>query len=173
MSKIFIFALVVVVLIFSGCSRKSRYYYSSKPMSKPRTYSSSKDNYDSSLDQRDYKYAKMNPYVVYGIKYYPKKVYSGDVFHGTASWYGPDFHAKLTANGETYNMYDMTAAHKTLPMNTIVKVTNRNNGLTAVVRVNDRGPFVSGRIIDLSRSAFSSIGNTSAGVIDVKIEVVD
>jgi len=141
-------------------------------MSKPRTYSSSKDNYDDSLNQRDYKYAKMNPYVVYGIRYYPKKVYSGDIFHGTASWYGPDFHAKLTANGETYNMYDMTAAHKTLPMNTIVKVTNRNNGLSAVVRVNDRGPFVGTRIIDLSNAAARKIDMVGTGTAPVKLEIL-
>lgn len=172
MSKIFIFTLALMVLFFSGCSRKSRYYYSSKPMSKPRTYSSSQSAYNSSISQQEYKYAKMNPYVVYGIRYYPQLVNVGDLFHGTASWYGPDFHAKLTANGETYNMYDMTAAHKTLPMNTVVKVTNQNNGLTAIVRINDRGPFVGTRIIDLSNAAARKVDMVGTGTAPVKLEIL-
>ena len=99
----------------------------------------------------------MRPYVIRGIKYYPTVVSVGDSFKGNASWYGPDFHGKLTSNGEIYNMYDMTAAHKTLPMNTIVKVTNKKNDLSVVVRINDRGPFIATRIIDLSNSAAKKI----------------
>lgn len=172
MNKFFLLLLVGLFLLTTGCSKKSRYYYSSKPMSKPTTYSSSQDDYNSYISKDEYRYAKMNPYVVYGIKYYPRNVNKGDTFHGIASWYGPKFHAKLTANGETYNMYDMTAAHKTLPMNTVVKVTNRNNGLTAVVRINDRGPFVGERIIDLSNAAARKINMVGAGTAPVKIEVL-
>ena len=172
MNKIFLILLAALLVFTTGCSRKSRYYYSQKQMSKPRTYSSSKDDYHSGISQKDYRYAKMNPYSVYGIKYYPQMVSPGDMFHGVASWYGPDFHAKLTANGETYNMYDMTAAHKTLPMNTVVKVTNKRNGLTAVVRVNDRGPFVGTRIIDLSNAAARKIDMVGAGTAPVSIEVL-
>ena len=91
---------------------------------------------------------------------------------GEASWYGPDFHGKTTANGERYNMLLMTAAHQTLPFNTLVRVTNLENGRAAVVRINDRGPFLKGRILDLSYTAARALGASSAGVIRVRIEVV-
>ncbi|MEN8211216.1 MAG: septal ring lytic transglycosylase RlpA family protein [Thermodesulfobacteriota bacterium] len=92
---------------------------------------------------------------------------------GKASFYAMKFQSKKTANGELFDQSANTAAHKKLPFGTKVKVTNVKNGKSVIVRINDRGPFVRGRIIDLSRSAFNSIGNTSTGVIDVKIKVVD
>lgn len=91
---------------------------------------------------------------------------------GMASWYGGNFHGRKTANGETYNMNALTAAHKTLPFGTRVRVTNTRNGDTVVVRINDRGPFVGGRVIDLSRAAASQIGLTASGVAPVKITVL-
>jgi rare lipoprotein A len=91
---------------------------------------------------------------------------------GEASWYGPDFHGKITANGERYNMLLMTAAHPTLPFNTLLRVTNLENGRVAVVRINDRGPFMKGRILDLSYTAARTLGASSPGVIRVKLEVV-
>jgi rare lipoprotein A len=91
---------------------------------------------------------------------------------GDASWYGPDFHGKLTASGERYNMLLPTAAHRTLPFNTLVKVTNLENGLSEVVRINDRGPFIKGRILDLSYAAARALGANTAGVIRVRLEVV-
>lgn len=91
---------------------------------------------------------------------------------GQASFYGDKHQNKKTASGERYNHKLKTAAHKEIPFGSVVKVTNLKNGKTVVVKVNDRGPFVRGRIIDLSKSAFSSIGNTSAGLLDVKIEVI-
>jgi rare lipoprotein A len=124
------------------------------------------------MDNKTYKHPTMRSYVIRGIRYYPTVVSVGDEFDGRASWYGPDFHGKHTSNGEIYNMYDMTAAHKTLPMNTIVKVTNLDNGLTTVVRINDRGPFVATRIIDLSKSAASKIDMVGAGTARVNIEVL-
>ncbi|MDQ7045877.1 MAG: septal ring lytic transglycosylase RlpA family protein [Sulfurimonas sp.] len=174
MSRLFIFALIIIGLLFSGCSRKSRYYSGKtyKITSKPRTYSSSTSDYNSYISEKEYKYAKMNSYRVLGKRYYPQKVSVGDRFEGIASWYGPDFHAKLTANGETYNMYDMTAAHKTLPMNTMLKVTNRRNGLSAIVRINDRGPFVGTRIIDLSNAAARKIDMVGTGTASVRLEVL-
>jgi rare lipoprotein A len=114
----------------------------------------------------------MRPYTIRGIRYYPNVVKVGDSFDGIASWYGPDFHGKLTSNGETYNMHDMTAAHKTFPMNAIVKVTNVENGSTAVVRINDRGPFIGTRIIDLSNAAAHKIDMVKKGTANVKIEVL-
>ena len=89
-----------------------------------------------------------------------------------ASWYGPGFNGKKTSNGEIYDMNAMTAAHKTYPMNTMVKVTNRDTGASATVRINDRGPFVSGRIIDLSKSAANKVGVFAKGTAPVKLEVV-
>ena len=89
---------------------------------------------------------------------------------GLASWYGADFHGRRTANGERYNMYAMTAAHKTLPLGTQVIVINRETGRRIRVRVNDRGPFVAGRIIDLSLAAARALGSAEAGVVPVTLE---
>ncbi|MBU0924236.1 septal ring lytic transglycosylase RlpA family protein [bacterium] len=114
----------------------------------------------------------MRPYSVFGITYYPFIANIGDDFEGIASWYGPDFHSKKTSNGEVYNMYDMTAAHKTLPMNTVVKVNNLENGKSIIVRINDRGPFVKGRIIDLSNKAAHEIDMVRRGTAKVKITVL-
>ena len=91
---------------------------------------------------------------------------------GKASFYAMKYQFRKTASGERFNQLAKTAAHKTLPFGTKVKVTNVHNQKRVVVKINDRGPFVKGRIIDLTRSAFSSIGNTDAGIIDVKIEVL-
>jgi rare lipoprotein A len=92
---------------------------------------------------------------------------------GKASYYADKFQSKKTASGERFDQSAYTAAHKKLPFGTRVKVTNIENGKSVIVRINDRGPFVKGRIIDLSRSAFNRIGNTRAGVIKVKIQVVN
>lgn len=92
---------------------------------------------------------------------------------GGASFYADRFQSRKTASGERFDQSALTAAHKKLPFGTRVRVTNIANGKTVVVRINDRGPFVNGRIIDLSRSAFTRIGNTRSGVINVKIEVVN
>ena len=92
---------------------------------------------------------------------------------GLASWYGKKFHGRRTANGERFDMNRPSAAHKTLPFGATVRVTNLENGRRIVVRINDRGPFVAGRIIDLSRAAAKKLGMIEAGVVRVKIEVVD
>ena len=92
---------------------------------------------------------------------------------GKASFYADRYHGRKTASGERFDQQAMTAAHRRLPFGTRVKVTNVRNGKSVVVRINDRGPFVKGRIIDLSRAAFSRIGNTAFGVIDVEIGVVE
>ncbi len=165
--KILIFG--VILILFSGCGRSYKIAYNN---SKPSVYSQNKNAYSNSMDKKMYSHSKMRSYVVHGVRYYPISVNVGDRFSGNASWYGPNFHGKLTSNGERYNMYDMTAAHKTLPMNTIVKVTNRRNGLSTVVRINDRGPFVATRIIDLSKSAASKINMIGTGTAPVTIEVL-
>ena len=91
---------------------------------------------------------------------------------GSASWYGGKFHGRTTANGERYNMYDLTAAHRSLPFGTKVRVTNEANGKSVVVRINDRGPYVGKRVIDLSRGAASAVGMMQSGVARVKLEVL-
>lgn len=107
-----------------------------------------------------------------GIKYYPRYVKKGLIKIGKASWYGEPFHGRLTANGERYNMYSMTAAHRTYAMNTVLKVTNLKNKKSVKVRVNDRGPFYSSRNIDLSYGAAKKLGITKQGIGKVKIEVL-
>ena len=91
---------------------------------------------------------------------------------GTASWYGPDFHGKLTSNKEIFNTHDMTAAHKTLPFGSWVMVTNLENGLSVIVRINDRGPFIEGRIIDLSYAAAKVLDMVGPGTARVRLEVL-
>ena len=92
---------------------------------------------------------------------------------GIASWYGPGFHGRTTANGETYDMYAMTAAHKTLPFETWVRVVNLDNSESTVVRINDRGPFIEGRVIDLSRTAAEDISMVGPGTARVQLLIVD
>ncbi|MEM8778269.1 MAG: septal ring lytic transglycosylase RlpA family protein [Cyanobacteria bacterium P01_G01_bin.49] len=91
---------------------------------------------------------------------------------GIASWYGPGFHGRLTANGERYNQYGLTAAHKSLPFGTQVRVTNLHNGRSVTVRINDRGPYIHGRVIDLSQGAADLIGLMSSGVAPVQLEIL-
>lgn len=90
---------------------------------------------------------------------------------GKASWYGGYFHGRKTANGEVYNMYSLTAAHKSLPFGSVVKVTNLENQRTVFVRINDRGPYIQGRHIDLSLAAAQKLGMVGSGVVPVKLEV--
>lgn len=93
-------------------------------------------------------------------------------FGGKASWYGPGFHGRLTANGERYNQNAMTAAHRSLRFGTRVKVTNLNNGRSVVVRINDRGPYIKGRVIDVSAAAARSLGMIQSGVAPVRVTVL-
>jgi len=91
---------------------------------------------------------------------------------GTASWYGPRFHGKKTASGEIYDQTKLTAAHKTLPLGSKARVTNLDNGSTVEVAINDRGPFVQGRIIDLSRAAARALGFVESGTAPVRVELI-
>ncbi|HHF51964.1 MAG: septal ring lytic transglycosylase RlpA family protein [Candidatus Aminicenantes bacterium] len=94
------------------------------------------------------------------------------VITGQASWYGPHFHGKTTSSQEVFDMYDMTAAHKSLPFGTYVMVTNLDNGRSVKVRINDRGPFIRGRVIDLSYAAAKVLGMVGTGVVPVRIEIL-
>lgn len=126
----------------------------------------------SARDSEALQRATMKPYQINGKWYYPQKVSIGESYDGIASWYGPDFHNKKTSNGETYDMHLHTAAHKTLPMNTIVKVVSKDTNKSTIVRINDRGPFVENRIIDLSAAAAKDIDMVKSGTARVNIEVV-
>lgn len=112
-----------------------------------------------------------NPYQINGVWYYPKEDPNYDET-GIGSWYGEQFHAKTTANGETFDMNDVTAAHPTLPMPSLVRVTNMENGRTIVVRVNDRGPYVNGRVIDLSRRSAQLLGYDRQGTAKVRVQYI-
>lgn len=111
------------------------------------------------------------PYEIAGKTYYPRENFDYDRT-GVASWYGRQFHGRRTANGEIFNMNAMTAAHPTLPMPTIARVTNLSNGKSVIVRINDRGPFASDRIIDLSRRAATELGFRDKGVTRVRVTVL-
>lgn len=112
-----------------------------------------------------------SPYTIQGRQYVPVERYSHSET-GIASWYGPGFHGKRTANGEIFNKNELTAAHKTLQMPSLVRVTNLNNGRSIIVRVNDRGPYSRGRVIDLSEKAAELIGMKHAGTAKVRIDVL-
>ena len=119
------------------------------------------------------RYGNPESYVVFGRTYRVKSSARGHFERGTASWYGPGFHAGRTSSGEPYDMYAMTAAHKTLPIPAYVRVTNLENGRSVVVRVNDRGPFVGDRIIDLSYTAAWKLDMIRKGTAPVEIRVIE
>lgn len=112
-----------------------------------------------------------NPYQIDGQWYTPKEDYTYSEV-GVASWYGNDFHGKRTANGERYDMHALTAAHRTLPMPSLVRVTNMENGRSAILRINDRGPFARSRILDVSKRAADALGFIGQGTTTVKVEIL-
>ncbi len=112
-----------------------------------------------------------NPYEIFGTTYFPQEYQQLEEV-GIASWYGDEFHGKPTANGEIYHMGDLTAAHRTLPLPSIVRITNLNNNKSAIVRVNDRGPFAKNRIIDVSQRVAEILDFKHHGTADVKIELM-
>jgi len=127
-----------------------------------------------SVPKYNYGYSKkipawLKPYTINGKTYFPLPSAKGYEEICIASWYGPGFHGNKSASGERYNMYDFTAAHKILPIGTYVLVTNLENGRQVVVRINDRGPFVDNRCIDLSYSAAKALGIIGKGLAKVKI----
>ena len=113
-----------------------------------------------------------NPYTVFGRHYVPAKSLRPYKERGIASWYGKKFHGQMTSSGERYDMYKLTAAHTTLPIPSYARVTNLKNGRSVVVRINDRGPFHSGRIIDLSYAAAAKLGYVNAGSAPVEVEAL-
>ncbi len=112
-----------------------------------------------------------NPYSIQGRKYYPNESYNYSET-GIASWYGPQFHGKQTANGEIFDKYELTAAHRTLQMPSIIRVTNLTNGRSVILRVNDRGPFAKERVLDVSERAATLLGFKNHGTTRVRIDVL-
>ncbi len=166
-----LFITFLITILFTGCFSSSSYNYSNFNIFK-KDRSSIKVPEQKMKNSEAMHRATMRPYQVFGKWYYPTVAKIGDTQTGISSWYGPNFHAKPTSNGEIYNMYKATAAHKTLPMNTMLKVENLENGKSTIVRVNDRGPFVGTRIIDLSNKAARDIDMVAKGTAKVKITVI-
>lgn len=119
------------------------------------------------------RYGKSNSYVIFNKRYHVRSTSRGYKERGFASWYGTQFHGRKTSNGDKYDMFAMTAAHKTLPLPTYVKVTNLKNNKRIIVKVNDRGPFHQNRIIDLSYAAALKLGMLGQGTAKVEVESVD
>jgi rare lipoprotein A len=124
---------------------------------------------DTAKQQGNYKVG--NPYQINGAWYYPAEDFDYDET-GVASWYGPGFHQKTTANGEIFDQNEVTAAHRTLPMPSLVRVTNLDNGRSLVVKVNDRGPYANGRILDLSRKSAQLLGFEKQGTAKVRVQIL-
>src|SRR5712671_587629 len=151
--------LMAIALILSACGSASGPQLSTGG-SHPSGYQAGRPMY------------KVGPaYQINGVWYYPKVDYGYEA-DGTASWYGPGFDQKVTANGEIYDMNQLSAAHKTLPLPSVVEVTNRQNGRSVQLRVNDRGPYVGDRIIDLSRRAAQLLGFEGAGTAPVHVRIL-
>ncbi|MBF0203432.1 MAG: septal ring lytic transglycosylase RlpA family protein [Desulfamplus sp.] len=159
--------ITLVLLAITGCSATTL------PEPEDGTYSRSSPSSSDSVSPSDSsslrRPAHTKPYKIKGKYYHPLASARGFSQKGIASWYGEQFHGRKTANGETYNMYGVSAAHKTLPLGTWVRVYNLENDKTLDVRINDRGPFITGRIIDLSYKAAQLLGVAKPGTAPVKI----
>jgi rare lipoprotein A len=168
-------ALPILIALFAlgACStspRSGRYFEDDGPGGKAPDV----DNIPDAVPKSEPLAARGNkPYSVYGVQYVPLADARGYRERGVASWYGTKFHGKLTSSGEPYDMYAMTAAHKTLPLPSYLRVRNLQNGRSVIVRVNDRGPFLHNRLIDLSYAAATKLGVAATGTGIVEIEAID
>jgi rare lipoprotein A len=163
-------ALVALTLMLSGCITSGRYDMKSDqaPLRKP----TSLETNDAKPQYQPIYPWSIKPYTVRGKRYVPVESAQGYQATGIASWYGRKFHGFKTANGEVYDMFAMTAAHKTLPIPSFVRVTNLDSQKSIIVRVNDRGPFHDNRVIDLSYSAAYALDMLSTGTANVGLEVI-
>nr|WP_246261077.1 septal ring lytic transglycosylase RlpA family protein [Alteromonas ponticola] len=160
------------MLVVAGCQAPPQGRYKQRHDSAPLFQHKEISIVDAVPKYEPYRTYNSRPYEVLGQRYYPLQTGKGFEEEGYASWYGQKFHGHLTSNGETYNMFAMTAAHKTLPLPSYVRVTNLENNRQVIVRVNDRGPFHSDRIIDLSYAASHKLGYQSKGTAKVHLEVI-
>ncbi|MDQ7003166.1 MAG: septal ring lytic transglycosylase RlpA family protein [Ghiorsea sp.] len=159
--------LILALLVLNACA-PTRYAHQSGKAAPSQTHASS---YATVGSGGSVKHGK--PYKVAGKWYYPLASNVAYNQVGIASWYGKKFHGRKTANGETYNMYAMTAAHTILPMPSLVLVTNLENGKSVKVKVNDRGPFAKGRLIDLSYAAAKALGYVHKGTARVRVQTLN
>lgn len=159
---------IILPLCLASCSSDKT--YDEQEDTDPSIVSSGNNNLLPKGNIGRYKVGK--PYKIKGKWYYPKVEEDSFTEVGVASWYGPGFHGKKTANGEKYNQNLLTAAHRTLPLPTYVKVTNLDNNRQITVRVNDRGPFAKNRVIDLSKKAAEVLGFKNKGTTKVKVQIV-
>jgi rare lipoprotein A len=165
-------AVCICALVVSGCSVARK----PEPIAPPVIVPLPPPNIDTTdaTPRREPRSARGNPpfYKVLGKRYAVLPTEEGYLERGVASWYGPTFHGESTSNGEKYNMYGMTAAHKTLPLPCYARVTNLKNGKSVVVRINDRGPFVANRLIDLSYSAALRLDMLKEGTTLVEVKAL-
>jgi rare lipoprotein A len=165
--------LIPMLMLLSACGTLTRpggYYEDDGPEASPPADIA---NIPDAVPKAEPRSASGNkPYSVYGVTYTPLADTSGYRERGVASWYGKKFHGRRTSSGEPYDMYAMTAAHKTLPLPSYVRVRNLQNDRSVVVRVNDRGPFLHNRLIDLSYAAAARLGILGAGTGVVEVEAV-
>lgn len=160
------------LLLMSGCSSKPVGRYSIKQDTAPNFKYGEIEYPEIVPSFEPYNKWTSRPYKVLGKHYKPIATGLGFEEEGSASWYGQKFHGHKTANGEIFDMFALTAAHKTLPLPSFIRVSNLDNGKTAIVRVNDRGPFHGSRVLDLSYGAAKKLGYHKHGVARVKIEVI-
>lgn len=166
------YLILLTALLLQACSSSSRYkIHNDHGPAAPVDVSDIKDA--TPKNEPRSKYGNPENYKVLGKWYSVRKSSTGYKEKGISSWYGKKFHGHRTSSGETYNMYAMTAAHKTLPLPTYVRVTHLENGRSVIVKVNDRGPFHQGRIIDLSYAAAKKLGVTSTGTAAVEVVALD
>jgi rare lipoprotein A len=165
-----------LALIVAGCgtSPPIRTRHPTPSLPPPGPIPAEIDNIPDPVPRNEPKSARGNPpfYNVLGKRYFVLNTADGYQERGVASWYGPGFHGRDTANGEVYDQNDMTAAHRTLPMPSLVQVTNLENGRSIRVRVNDRGPYAHGRIIDLSKRSAELLGITQQGTAKVRVQIL-
>ena len=146
-------SLTIIMLLFFSCTSSPRYGQYSSVKKTTRLKKSSKLQNPADIKTKGIKHRK--------------------IMNGVSSFYAEDFHGKLTANGEIYDMYGVTAAHKTLPLNTVCRVTNTSNKKSLILRINDRGPYIKGRILDCSYGAAKKLDFINQGTTNVKIEVIE
>jgi rare lipoprotein A len=164
---------LTLVLITSGCTLSGPMNWPLRSAPKSTEQSSPTPQSSSAGPLKSHTRGNKSPYQVFGKTYHVMPSSLGYVEIGIASWYGKKFHGRLTSNGEVYDMYQISAAHKALPLPSVVRVTNLDNGRKVIVRVNDRGPFHSDRVIDLSYQAALALGFTEQGTAPVVIEAID
>ena len=160
-------AMACVALLVAGCAETQLAIHAAKQIRRVPPAATAQPQYPSAQPQ----YKIGDPYRIDGVYYYPAVDY-GYVETGIASWYGSKFHGRKTANGEIFDMNTLTAAHRTLPLPSLVRIANLDNGRSLVLRVNDRGPFARGRIIDVSRRAAQLLGFRYRGTARVRVSVL-